>query len=151
MVVYQDPISILRDYQYEIRQVLEEELRLIQEKRAHEAVLLKGLMQNLSLSEIIKIGRQRGRKWSFMSALADASIVIEGQGIIHLIRQIVGNNLIEQATEQAAQAISRLERRLMKYEDNPRIKAMYERSMDYVAEQPLRTTEDYWDTIRRPK
>lgn len=149
MSIHKEAFDIIQDHAHEIKNALEEEYLFIKQGKAEDALLIFGMTHNLSTSEMIKIGRHRGRSWPFLSALADAKLEIEGQGLLHLVQQIVGNNLLEQASLQSAQTINRLAMRQAKDADNPRIYEMYERSMEYAAEQPLLTVEAYWNTIRR--
>ena len=149
MTLVKDPFEILLNHEEEIKDSLQEEVDFIKQGKAEDAVLIYGMAHDLSMKQMIEMGRYRGRSWRFLSALADAKLEIEGKGILILVQQIVGNNLLYQATHQAAQTIGRLEAKREKYANNLLISAMYDRSMEYVADLPLDTVEAYWETIRR--
>ena len=149
MIGQRNPFVILQNHRPEIKEALQAELQLIQEGKAQDAVLFYGMAHNMSTSKLIEIGRHRGRNWRFMSALADASLEIEGQGMLHLVRQVVGDNLLIQATQKAIYTIQVLTAMQTKYPDNGRIQNLLERVMDHVADMPLQTVDDYWNTVRR--
>jgi hypothetical protein len=102
-----DPIDFAK-YRPAVQEALKEELAAIDAGNIESAALIQGIVHNWSFERYQQVAAFKGKGWRALSPLADKSLQIEGWGMLALINQIVGSDLVERTVIYARGSLKRI-------------------------------------------
>lgn len=141
--------QLLRSHRPEFQQVMFEELQDISEGKLHNNILINAMLNNIPWSQFKAVAMSRGKNWRFLSALSDATNQIEAQGMLRLVTEIVGNELVMKSAKHAAESVIKLKLQKEAYGSDPDIMRIYEGAISEVIDNRQRIVADYFRDIGR--
>lgn len=131
----------------EINTILHGELQQISRGHFNEVILMKSLAKGVPLPHLQRVLHWRGKRWQFVSALADKMVEARGAGLLRYVSVAVGNDIALAMVLDVAETVARLEQFKALYGHLPGLEPFIKDLRQQTIEAAKHALQAYWADI----